>query len=1122
MIRAWNPHDPHRSMLPAALGSHSDYVKCLTYARESGWVASGGFDRRIKIWDVMESRPEPISEYDMSGSVYALASNPSGSTIVAGSPEKVVRIFDPRASRASNPVAGLVGHADNVRALLVSEDGRHVLSASSDSTVKVWSVSMRRCLHTFTHHSDSVWSLFSSHPHLEVFYSGDRTGTVCKVDFENAGDIATEGECVILLRNRDESKPGVSSSNDGIHRIVAMDDTYLWTASNSSNICRWKDIPRKSKRQSASVAPPTLTRNDTVLASAKHYPASIPEHDEQDLPSGSAAPIPINGTSTEEVASPGRERLNRARSNSSISRDRAPGSQHSVAFATSPFQRSSPQATSPFTTAMQLNQQQRPSSLRYSSANNRPRSTNSFSSSPNANTFSPMFSPSRGLGDDQFTTAVTSPNTPFADTASLPSQNGIPLESLVPLFTLDDPYGQTSGYGLGSAVGYSASVLSLHRTASRPMAGTMTSPFGLGTSYPTPPSSGLSMPRAPLGFAGRSVSPMPNSSMAIPSTSYHRPGSLAEDEDAYLSPSQRPKSEAFMVAHQEYEDRETAIEGTPLRSAPDDVIRGRSGLVRAELLNDRRTVISLDTQGEVAVWDIVLGSCIGRFPKTATRQRPVSLHSQASTVSNKTADTAVGLEGVDILETIRNQIEGEALVQSWCTVECRTGLLTVHIEHGRAFDAEVYLDEAGVPPKPEYRVDQRLNLGKWVLRNLFDAFIQEEAKAQIRRTRSGSVGTSDGASSIRSNESVEELNMRLSASSPGRVPSHISLPDAAEAQAAGFSTALATPAMTPAVLPDQSDLASQLNGPRLMPSAAATLAQLSPIPQSPSAAATVPATPSSASVRNEGDYFSRPTTTGPDPSALNAATGMPTPKALNAVAPLPAIPASSPATKASKMSRFKSFGKKDSAKKELVASEVPSLPESNDEASAMQADKMAHADARDAHLSPLQRVQQSLLRSILSHPLQPSPWHETPPIRFGADLPVMIEEESHDAGAWATVFRSTMSSMLAELPLLEMTMPPWLLEFLCHNVASHKDPVKIAFILEPHNGPEEAGFDALPSGYVMGWLKMLQPFILTLSFSSETPDSVPRACYACAKHAITSPRNLNWNRGSRDRGIKLL
>ena len=57
------------------------------------------------------------------GSVYSLATTPSGSLVGAGSPEKFIRFWDPRTRK---PVARLQGHTDNVRDLLIAEDGRWV------------------------------------------------------------------------------------------------------------------------------------------------------------------------------------------------------------------------------------------------------------------------------------------------------------------------------------------------------------------------------------------------------------------------------------------------------------------------------------------------------------------------------------------------------------------------------------------------------------------------------------------------------------------------------------------------------------------------------------------------------------------------------------------------------------------------------------------------------------------------------------------------------------------------------------------------------------------------------------------------------------------------------------
>lgn len=52
-----------------------------------------------------------------------MATNPSGSLIATGSPEKVVRLWDPRSGKH---IGKLTGHTDNIRALLLSHDGTHV------------------------------------------------------------------------------------------------------------------------------------------------------------------------------------------------------------------------------------------------------------------------------------------------------------------------------------------------------------------------------------------------------------------------------------------------------------------------------------------------------------------------------------------------------------------------------------------------------------------------------------------------------------------------------------------------------------------------------------------------------------------------------------------------------------------------------------------------------------------------------------------------------------------------------------------------------------------------------------------------------------------------------------
>ncbi|KAK2808316.1 hypothetical protein FQN50_004876 [Emmonsiellopsis sp. PD_5] len=228
-VRLWRPEseDTH---LPPSIGKHGDYVKCLaTPESHSDWVASGGLDHKIFLWDLNgggERLKIDLSEDELitKGSVYTLSAR--GSILASGGPENVVRVWDHRSGKL---VTKFVGHTDNVRDILINQDGDTIMTASSDQTVKVWSMTAGRCMHTLTMHNDSVWSLYSDHPQLSVFYSSDRSGLVAKTDTRRVSDV-DQGICVAALQE-----------NDGVVKVVAAGD-YIWTATPKSSINRWNDV----------------------------------------------------------------------------------------------------------------------------------------------------------------------------------------------------------------------------------------------------------------------------------------------------------------------------------------------------------------------------------------------------------------------------------------------------------------------------------------------------------------------------------------------------------------------------------------------------------------------------------------------------------------------------------------------------------------------------------------------------------------------------------------------------------------------------------------------------------------------------------------------------------------
>ncbi|KAI5807257.1 hypothetical protein DFH27DRAFT_590196 [Peziza echinospora] len=295
-VKLWRPENAFNES-PQTIGHHSDYVKCLVAPRDgaAGWVASGGLDRKIRIWD-LEGKGE-ILNIDVKdegtnpkGSVYALAHG--GGVLASGGPESIVRIWDPRTGGA---VTKFVGHTDNIRAILVSEQGDYILTASSDTTIKLWSVAGARCLHTLSMHNDSVWSLFSSHPRLDIFHSSDRAGLVAKTDVRNVKEI-DEGLCV-----------AVCQEHEGVRKVVSSGN-YIWTTTSSSGIKRWRDVDtngevvrppvsmsgRPHAASTASARPRGAIVNPGMTRQPQIPIASILRH-------SSTSPLPTNVRDTDAV-----------------------------------------------------------------------------------------------------------------------------------------------------------------------------------------------------------------------------------------------------------------------------------------------------------------------------------------------------------------------------------------------------------------------------------------------------------------------------------------------------------------------------------------------------------------------------------------------------------------------------------------------------------------------------------------------------------------------------------------------------------------------------------------------------------------------------------------------------
>ena len=215
-IAAWRIHpsaDNRYAMLAAAarpgiaaLTGHTDRVHSMAFSPDGSTLVTGSYDGTVRLWDAAAHRQAGAPMAGRAGEVYSVAFGPDGKIVASGAEDGTVRLWDVATHRQDGPP--LTGKDGDVNSVAFSPDGKTLASGAEDGTVRLWDVAThRQDGPPLTGKDGKVYSLAFS-PDGKTLASGAEDGTV------RLWDVATRQPAEIFSANG-EAVYSVAFSPDG-------------------------------------------------------------------------------------------------------------------------------------------------------------------------------------------------------------------------------------------------------------------------------------------------------------------------------------------------------------------------------------------------------------------------------------------------------------------------------------------------------------------------------------------------------------------------------------------------------------------------------------------------------------------------------------------------------------------------------------------------------------------------------------------------------------------------------------------------------------------------------------------------------------------------------------------
>ncbi len=155
------------------LSGHSGLVNALVATPNRQTLISGSEDTTIRIWDLVTGEQRQLLS-GHTGPIQALDVSTNSRILASGSADATIKLWD---LQTGQELRTLTGHASFINDVKFSPDGQTLVSASADKTIKLWDVATGTEIRTLIGHNSFVNDLALS-PDGQTLISGSADNEV--------------------------------------------------------------------------------------------------------------------------------------------------------------------------------------------------------------------------------------------------------------------------------------------------------------------------------------------------------------------------------------------------------------------------------------------------------------------------------------------------------------------------------------------------------------------------------------------------------------------------------------------------------------------------------------------------------------------------------------------------------------------------------------------------------------------------------------------------------------------------------------------------------------------------------------------------------------------------------